>query len=32
MGIGNTGIAGLYYSPLSDLMQRFVYMTVKKSL
>lgn len=30
-GIANTGIAGLYYSPLSDPIQRFVYMTVKKS-
>jgi hypothetical protein len=30
-GIANTGIAGLYYSPLSDPMQRFVYMTLKKS-
>jgi hypothetical protein len=30
-GIAGTGIAGLYYSPLSDPMQRFVYMTVKKS-
>jgi hypothetical protein len=30
-GIANTGIAGMYYSPLSDPMQRFVYMTVKKS-
>ena len=30
-GIANTGIAGLYYSPLSDPIQRFVYMTLKKS-
>jgi len=30
-GIANTGIAGLYYSPLSDPIQRFIYMTVKKS-
>lgn len=30
-GIASTGIAGLYYSPLSDPIQRFVYMTVKKS-
>ena len=30
-GIASTGIAGLYYSPLSDPMQRFVYMTLKKS-
>jgi outer membrane receptor protein involved in Fe transport len=30
-GIANTGIAGLFYSPLSDPIQRFVYMTVKKS-
>jgi outer membrane receptor protein involved in Fe transport len=30
-GIANTGIAGLYYSPLSDPIQRFVYLTVKKS-
>lgn len=31
-GIASTGIAGLFYSPLSDPMQRFVYLTVKKSL
>ena len=30
-GIASTGIAGLFYSPLSDPIQRFVYMTVKKS-
>lgn len=30
-GIAGTGIAGLWYSPLSDPMQRFVYMSVKKS-
>ena len=30
-GLASTGIAGLYYSPLSDPIQRFVYMTVKKS-
>ena len=30
-GIANTGIAGNFYSPLSDPIQRFVYMTVKKS-
>lgn len=30
-GIANTGIAGMFYSPLSDPMQRFVYVTVKKS-
>jgi outer membrane receptor protein involved in Fe transport len=29
-GIANTGIAGMYYSPLSDPMQRFVYLTLKK--
>lgn len=29
-GIANTGIAGLFYSPLSDPMQRFVYLTLKK--
>ncbi len=30
-GIASTGIAGLFYSPLSDPIQRFVYMSVKKS-
>ncbi len=30
-GIASTGIAGLYYSPLSDPMQRFVYVSLKKS-
>lgn len=30
-GIAGTGIAGLFYSPLSDPMQRFVYLTLKKS-
>jgi hypothetical protein len=30
-GIASTGIQGLYYSPLSDPIQRFVYATVKKS-
>jgi outer membrane receptor protein involved in Fe transport len=30
-GLASTGIAGLYYSPLSDPIQRFVYMSVKKS-
>ena len=30
-GIASTGIAGLYYSSLSDPMQRFVYLTLKKS-
>ena len=30
-GIAGTGIAGLFYSPLSDPMQRFVYVTLKKS-
>ena len=29
-GIASTGIAGLFYSPLSDPMQRFVYMSLKK--
>ena len=29
-GIASTGVAGLYYSPLSDPIQRFVYMSVKK--
>jgi hypothetical protein len=29
-GIASTGIAGLFYSPLSDPMQRFVYLTLRK--